>query len=133
VQGTRAVQQSILEGRPSADLSVSMVWISILEGDTQVAAQEAAESIAHDSRVRHFYDPHRLAGTAIARGLGGEEGEVAWDIYLFYEEGDEWIEDPPAPAYWVHQVTGSRWADLAHYHSGHDLVREIDRVMSRLL
>jgi len=57
---------------------------------------------------------------------------VAWDIYLFYERGSVWTGEPPVPVAWMHQLEGSRWADPAHFHSGEDLVRELDRTLRRL-
>ena len=58
--------------------------------------------------------------------------EVAWDIYLFYEAGVEWVKTPPQPAYWMHQLTDS-WADREHYHTGDNLVDEHFMAMKRLL
>jgi hypothetical protein len=111
---------------------VIVVWLPMLEGDTEAAAQGAADTILADPRVRHLYDPERHAGRAIARHLGAEQDQVAWDIYLFYEPGAEWREAPPTPAAWMHQLTNSRWADPAHYHSGQDLVEELEETMKRL-
>jgi hypothetical protein len=130
VQGARAVQRSILEGYPDADITVGIVWINMLEDDTEMTARRAAQRTVTDFRVRHFYDPQKRAGKAIARTLGGE-GKVAWDIYLFYEKGAEWVEGPPTPSDWMHQLTASSWASLAHYHSGDDLVAELHKTMKK--
>ena len=132
MQGARAAQRSIIESYPDADVSVSIVWIHMLDGDTEMAARRSAGGIVHDPRVRHFYDPERRAGKAITRSLGGEEGKAAWDIYLFYEKGCEWIDGPPAPVDWMHQLTSSSWADPARYRQGDDLVKALHETMKRL-
>lgn len=70
-------------------------------GDTEVTAIGTARAI-RNPRVRHFYDADKLAGRAVAVSLGGE-GETAWDIYLFYEQGTVWQHRPPVPVAWAHQ------------------------------
>jgi hypothetical protein len=129
VQGARAVQQAIIEGFPKADFSASVVWIDMVEGDSQATAQESAR-IIEDPRVRHFHDPERRAGKAIARGLGGE-GKVAWDIYLFFGKGDEWGEDPPRPIEWMHQLS-AYWADPKRLRVADGLIEALHETMQRL-
>ena len=97
-----------------------------------LAAARLSARIIRDPRARHFYDPDHLAGKAIAEGLGGKD-KIAWDIYLFYAAGGEWGECPPAPTDWAHQLTGSTWADDTHHHSGDDLLKELHKIMQRLL
>lgn len=118
---------------PEADVSVSIVWINILETDSELAARQAAEEFAQDPRVSHFHDAEGRVGRAIARSLGAGAGKVAWDIYLFYERGSVWAEDPPVPVAWMHQLEESRWADPARLHCGEDLVWELDRTLKRLI
>ena len=109
---------------------MSIVWIDILPDDTREAAGRAAR-IIDDPRVRHFHDPEKRAGKAVAKGLG-LGGSVAWDIYLFYTSGSEWTDVPPAPIAWMHQLPPS-WADPARLHTGDDLLRELDKAMKRLM
>jgi hypothetical protein len=120
------VQRSIIEGFPRADISVTIVWINMLPDDTGPGAQMSAQ-IIDDPRVRHFHDPARRAGQAVAASLGWKD-YVAWDIYLFYEAGSKWIEDPPSPAHFAHQLP----RDSAHFRTGDDLVRELREAMKRL-
>ena len=101
----------------------------MLPGDTEVTAKRSA-GIISDPRVRHFYDPEKRSGKAIAQSLGWE-GKVAWDVYLFYAEGTEWVEDPPMPSDWLHQLNDS-WADRAHFHFSNDLVEELHKTMKKL-
>jgi hypothetical protein len=133
VLGARAVQQSILGDYPEVDISVIIVWISMLEGDSEVAAGQAAKGFLTDSRVRQFYDPRQLAGAIVAQGLGAQEGKVAWDLYLFYEKGSIWTQAPPTPAHWMHQLLGSSWADSAHLYRGNALVLALQKTMGKLV
>jgi hypothetical protein len=84
-----------------------------------------------DPRLLHFYDPNKRSGTVIADSLGYED-RVVWDIYLFYTAGAAWIENPPAPTMWMHQLSET-WIDRKRYHSGDNLVRELFLAMQRLL
>ena len=84
-----------------------------------------------DPRVHHYYDPNRRSGEAIAGSLGHKD-RVAWDIYLFYAGGATWIETPPPPTVWMHQLSET-WLDRGHYHTGDDLVRELSRAMQRFM
>src|SRR3972149_2989825 len=67
--------------------------------------------------ARHFYDPEKIAGKAIAAAVGGA-GRVAWDVYLVYPPGARWDHDPPVPAEWRHQLGDSSWAAAAHSRTG---------------
>ncbi len=98
----------------------------MLPEDTEVGAGESA-LIIDDPRVRHFHDPARRSGQAIAAGLGWED-YVAWDIYLFYEPGSRWLDGPPAPAHFAHQLP----RDSAHFRTGDDLLHELREAMTRL-
>jgi len=101
---------------------MSIVWIRMLPGDSETSAKEKAV-ILNDPRVRQFYDPKQRSGKAVSESLG-YAGKVAWDIYLFYQSGEEWIETPPAPAYWMHQIS-ENWASRNHFRTGDDLRKEL--------
>ena len=131
MEGARAVQEAIVKGYPDADISVSIVWINMLPSDSRIMAHVRALTM-QDPRVRHFHDPKKRVGRAIARGLGGRDN-IAWDIYLFFEPGGEWDGGPPPPAWWAHQLLGSSWADPAHYHRGDDLIGQLRQAMADLL
>ena len=130
MQGARAVQASIITKFPDADICISIVWIKKLSGDSEQTAKKAA-AMFQDHRVAHFYDSNKSSGKAIANRLGWT-GQVAWDIYLFYEAGVEWTKTEPPPAYWMHQLKDS-WADKAHFRTGDGLVKELLNVMTKLL
>jgi len=121
------VQRSIVEGFPHADVSASIVWINMLPKDTEAGAGRSAR-IINDPRVRHFHDPAKRSGQAIAASLGWTD-YVAWDIYLFYEAGRRWLDGPPAPTHFAHQLP----RDSAHFRTGDDLTRELREAMNRLI
>ncbi len=81
VAGAIAVNESVVTAYPSADVSISIVWIDILVSDDDAAAQRMA-AIFNDPRVRQFHDPNGLVGDAFAKGILDQP--PAWDVYLFY-------------------------------------------------
>jgi hypothetical protein len=127
--GARAVRQVLVEGFPDTEVSIGIIWIHMLDSDSVEAAREAAR-IIDDVRVRQFHDPERRAGKAIAASLGGQ-GQIAWDIYLFYASGSEWGARPPVPEAWVHQLSAD-WADRTRFHWEEYLPRRLEEIMSRL-
>jgi len=124
------VQASIINRFPSADICISIVWIKKLSGDSEQKAKKAA-AMFKDPRVAHFWDSNQSLGKVIANCLGWT-GNVAWDIYLFYNSGVEWTGAPPRPIYWMHQLKDS-WADKEHFHTGDGLVKELLNCMTKLL
>ena len=134
LEGTWAVQRSIIRDFPGAPVRVSYVWIDMLTYDEQAAAQMAADKMDRDPRVRHFHDARRACGQAVARSLGAEPGKVAWDVYLLYGADAVWTDDlPPAPLDWVHQLHGVGWVDQTRLHTGDDLVEALAAMMARFL
>jgi hypothetical protein len=102
----------------------------MLPGDNIVTASFMALTMRAPA-VRHFHDPDRQVGKAIAQSLGAP-GEVAWDIYLFYPRGSAWDAQPPPPLTWAHQLGTSSWADPTRYHRGDALIAELYKAMSQL-
>ena len=94
----------------------------MLDKDNIEAALPSVKFLS-DERFRHFYDQHQIVGKSIANSVGWS-GKVAWDIYLFYEQYDEWIDVPPTPSYWMHQLTDI-WATKEKYRTGADLKNEL--------
>jgi len=84
-----------------------------------------------DKRIRHFFDKDQTIGKTIADGIGWS-GKIAWDIYLFYRPFVEWVETPPKPEYWMHQLKDD-WAAKDKYRTGDDLKNELFASMKKLL
>lgn len=108
---------------------MGIVWVNMLPLDGMVAARLMAQGMQAPS-VRHFHDPSKQAGRAVAQSLGAP-GKVAWDIYLFYAKGATWDQGLPPPTRWAHQLSGS-WVDPARYRHGNDLMAELYRAMDEL-
>lgn len=114
-----------MEAFPKMDMSLAVVWMDVLPLDGEKAARKTATILAKDPRIRHFFDPERRVGKAVAKTLGWSG--FAWDIYLFYPKGAAWGETPPVPWRFAHQM-GSH-ADDDHFHVGDDLERELRKTM----
>ena len=65
----------------------------MLDDDSGITAEKSAGAFS-DYQIRQFYDPDQHCGKAIANSIGWQ-GKIAWDIYLFYTPGGEWIKTPP--------------------------------------
>ena len=133
LRGGLAVQKTLREHRSADDFSVSVVWIDVRVDKSSTnwigvkKAAQRASLIFDDPRVHHFFDPSRRVGKAIAEGLLREG--FAWDIFLFYDKGTEWLERPPKPARWMHQLPPIQ-ADPERFRGGTDaLLGELRLVM----
>ena len=102
----------------------------MLPNDSLEAATKAAAPFS-DSRVHHFFDPHKDVGKAIAESLGWT-GQIARDIYLFYAPGQKWRDQPPGPERYAHQLTNA-WADRDHYRVAADLTGELRISMEKMI
>jgi hypothetical protein len=127
------VQQSILETYPDEDLLLFIVWIKIHEIDLIEVAEKASKVFGTDHRVIHFYDPGQFIGRAIAEGFGGYSGEVAWDVYLFYDGEDKWEDRLPVPIDWCHQTPSDEWADPDRFRIGDELTKELAVIVAKIL
>ncbi len=126
--GARALQTAILDTYPDAPLAVSVVWLPMLQSDSEAEAHEAAHHFS-DPRVHQFYDGQRIFGKAVAASLGHPD-EVAWDMYLFYERRVQWATLPPMPMEWAHQLDPG-WADPTRFRWGDALTDELHRTINR--
>ena len=127
------MQKSIIEAFPSADISLYIVWINRLKGDSKAVADQVAKKFVQDSRVIPYYDPEQRLGHTLTKSLSGIEAEAAWDIYLFYDQGKTWERLPPSPDEYMHQMTKSGWADPAQFYTGNDLVNKLVSVMNNFI
>ena len=126
-------QQTVLREYPDALIRAAWVWIRMMKYDDEDAALRGASKVDRDPRIRQFWDPDRRIGSAVATSLGGKPQRVAWDMYLFYDQGATWDDGPPAPFDWVHQLTGTDWASMNHYFRGDDLGVALRAIMTRLV
>lgn len=81
-----------------------IVWLPIFGGDFKGEARKLSNSF-RDRRVSYFLDPESETGKQWERLLKTERF-IAWDVYLLYGPDANWEEDPPQPAFWMHQLGG---------------------------
>ena len=125
------MQQIVLDAYPEAAVSVFVVWVPMLTADSVTAAEEVAGLII-DPRAVHLYDNARQIGRGIAASVGGVD-TVAWDTYLFYRPGATWMDAPPPPDRWMHQLGPSTWADPNRSRWAESLGRELQAAAVELL
>ena len=106
-----------------------IVWIEMLPEDKEANTTALASEMS-DPRIRWFHDPRHRAGRAIATSLGGI-GQIAWDVYLFFDAGVEWEEQLPASSHWTHQLSDA-WADPTRLHFGDQLEPELNRLLKTI-
>ena len=78
-----------------------------------------------DARIRHYRDDTALLAERFAPVLGLPEGIPAWDVFLLFAPGSRWDEDPPAPAFWMHQLDRG---PPAHRLDAAKLATEVERL-----
>jgi hypothetical protein len=73
-----------------------------MERDVPKASREMP-----DPRASHYWDGDSLLGRGYRKTLGITED--AWDIFVLYGPEATWEgADPPAPAFWMHQLGSAR-------------------------
>jgi hypothetical protein len=85
-----------------------ILWRPVLETDTSHAAEQVQECLPADDRLRHYWDHDLKLSQAFHRllqlGQRPRPHDIAWDIFLLYEAGIVWSEEPPLPEFWMHQL-----------------------------
>jgi hypothetical protein len=127
------VHKVLLEEFPDANLNILIVWLKMDKADSVDVVQESSRLFRDDPRVTQFYDPAKACGLDVAESLGAAHGEVAWDVYLFYDRQAEWSEQLPGSVDWVHQLSGSRWAEPGRLFQGEQLARKLREIMNHLI
>jgi hypothetical protein len=91
-----------------ADFRLYIVWLPVLEGDTPEVAAQVQARLPTDHRLRHFWDQGLELSQAFHQvlqlGRRPKPHRIAWDIFLLYEAGSIWTEEPPMPEFWMHQL-----------------------------
>jgi hypothetical protein len=123
----------MLKEHPDTNLNILIVWIKMYGVDSIDMVQDASKLFSNDPRVTQFYDPARLSGLELAERFGAKSSEVAWDIYLFYDAHDQWVEQLPGPVDWLHQLGDSSWADPGRLFQGAQLAPKLREIMAKLL
>jgi hypothetical protein len=81
-----------------------VVWVPRIGGAEKDVP--AATTTVPDRRARHYWDEGGVTMRAFRETLGLRED--AWDVYLIYGPEARWDGPvPPAPVFWMHQLTRS--------------------------
>ena len=94
----------------SPNLQGLIVWLPMVPGDSALAA---ADLVSAEKRLAmQAWDSRRSIGVALAKTL--HLRRPAWDVYLVYGPGVEWVgETAPMPSFWMHQLGKRAGADPA--------------------
>ncbi len=153
------MQQALIKDKQEADLSLSVVWTRIFPDDDETAARKAT-ALIQGPNVRHFYDPTRRIGEALAsaidmpsvkelcKNVGRDpncmesvfepsyaNGKAAvFDSCLFFKAGVRWEDKPTPPTAWVTQLDPATWPgiDEKRFHFGGALLAELRRFVREL-
>lgn len=128
VLGAEVVEKEITRRYPASQVDALVVWIPMLETDSEKAAR-AASTIFSPDRVTQFYDSRQVLGTLYAQKTFAGFFERArqslsadhwlamalddrievrrpqWDLYMLYAPGVSWQgEAPPMPTHWIRHL-----------------------------
>jgi hypothetical protein len=129
LHGARAIADEVLGHHPDADVDVSIVWLPMLNNDSEAAARKAARMFA-DGRVTQFYDPERFVGylyrfdvfpdaaqrmaasipddhpfhESMAQRVEADRDRPEWDLYMWFDAQVRWKTDAPPPTRFIRQV-----------------------------
>jgi len=130
IHGHEVIRQ-LFDRFESTELSAMIAWIPMKPNDSAAAATAQALTFT-DERVRlEGWDTDRAIGGAFEKTLGLTR--TAWDVYMVYDPGVTWSGAlPPAPSYWMHQLTGDSGADQRYCLSPTALAGEIGKRLARV-
>jgi hypothetical protein len=100
----------VLDGIVGDPSIVALVlWVAMLSGDGPDAAAVAATRFSADGSALHYWEEEGWPVSTRLRpvlGLGPHDAaRSAWDVYLLYEPGIEWLDDdPPVPNAWAYNT-----------------------------
>ena len=104
------MRQYVLEAIDDPDFKLLVVWEPILKTDSAKAACRSS-GFLRDGRATQFWASTPSVGRSFQAAIG-LEGEPAWDVYLVYDRGIRWADEPPAPTTFQHQLGGRLPDDL---------------------
>ena len=86
-------------------LKVYVLWEPILPKDRAEVLPEVTALLAGESQVRQYWDVGAVAGKGYTKTLDVPLKSALWDAYLLFPPGVTWDSDPPAPSFWMHQLS----------------------------
>ncbi|MCA1603179.1 MAG: hypothetical protein LC776_16605 [Acidobacteria bacterium] len=109
------------------NLRVYAVYVPILRTDAESSVTVATTRLS-DQRVSFFWDGKGELAKAYSRIMKLGQDQPAWDIYFVFGRDAEWKNEPPAPAYWMHQLR----LDPERRLDGNELAAEINRLLQSI-
>lgn len=130
VLGAEVVEKEITARYPASQVDALIVWIPMLESDSEHAARNAS-AIFPPQRAAHYYDKNRTLGLLYAQHTfkdflprarkaiaddhwlapmlenPDEALQAQWDLYMLYAPGIQWEEGsdgPPMPTHWIRHI-----------------------------
>jgi len=108
VAGVMSTVPTVLSLQSADAFRLYILWLPVLEADTLQAAEYVRGRLPGDDRMWHFWDHDLELSHAYYRvvqlGQYPRRPRIAWDLFLLYDAGSVWHEDPPVPALWMHQL-----------------------------
>ena len=108
-----AIRDEVLKQVSDPRLKVYVVWEPILPKDRAEGLNDSTAALAHEPRATQFWDGGALSGKAYRQSLDLPLKSAAWDIYFLFVPGVKWASNPPAPAFWMHQLSFLPFSDGA--------------------
>ncbi len=124
-QWASVIQAQVLDEVAEASLRAYIAWVPILPDDGDAGAQESSKLVT-DQRSSQFWDADKALPPLFAPLLGLPPDWPAWDVYLAYPPGPTWEDEPPAPAFWHHQLGK---LDLAPKLDGERFARQLRELL----
>ena len=91
----------MLDKEKDQDIGVYAVWVPILGFDSKASLPQATKRFS-DPRVRQYWDAKAELSRAYAPILKADG--VAWDVYLLFDRGAEWKDQPPVPVFVMDKI-----------------------------
>ena len=107
------IRDEVLKKVADPRLKVYVVWEPILPKDRAEALGDAAPALSGEPRATQYWDAGAVSGKAYRQLLDLPLKSAAWDIYLLFPPGAKWESSPPAPSFWMHQLSFLPFTDGA--------------------
>lgn len=108
VSGAASAAQAVLSLPQRSDFRLYVLWLPVLENDSWQAAEAAHRRLPTDDRMARFWDRDLIVSQSYHRVLQLAQRQrrhrVAWDLFLLYGAGRVWMDVPPVPDFWMHQL-----------------------------
>lgn len=140
VLGAQAVRKSIMERFAASGVHPIVVWLPMVESDSEAAAAKSSGIFAETNAVQ-FYDPERLAGWAYQReqfstkwdqveaALPAEhwlrqahdrkpEAGPEWDVYMLYKPGARWETTTPKADAFIRHIGRDQHGQSHYFRDG---------------